>query len=239
MGSLEQGFLSNIGSLEHGYLKKYDTSCGETIFIRFDMKMLLDKQKEKVLKQHYTSIKNFEMSIDKNSFTSNYYWTIWQLELMKEDHIDEICEISKTMTSVVFNRNMLITDLSDINICSLLKWYEKYLYDFDFMKDRDILYNLLYTAEKSIIDDYKISEDIIKRKYFRRIYTFPGCWNWNWPNVSHVKYLDEIINTYGLNIDIDQVLYETHRIHLRQVVIEVENVIICVRKLGEGRDYKN
>ena len=52
-------YLREMGSLEQGFLKKYDASCGETIFIRFDMKMLLDIQKEKVLKQHYTSIKNF------------------------------------------------------------------------------------------------------------------------------------------------------------------------------------
>lgn len=239
MGSLELGFINKIGSLENAFLKRFDIPCGETVYIRFDLKMLLDKQKEKVLQLHYTSIESFEMARDRNNFSNTYYWTIGQLELMKEVHIDEICELSKTLSSITFNKTTRLDDLSDINVVSLLKWYEKYLYDFDFLKDRDILYNLLYTVEKSILDNYRLSDVIIKRKYFRRIYTFPGCWNWNWPNVSHNKYLDEIVSQYGLDIDIDQVLFETNRIHLRQVIIEVENVVICVRKLGKGQSYKH
>jgi hypothetical protein len=52
-----------------------------------------------------------------------------EMEKLKEQHIDEICELSKTMSSAKFNINMDLNDLSDLNnASSLLKWHEKYYF---------------------------------------------------------------------------------------------------------------
>jgi len=231
-----------MSKLCNGYSKTIDTSGSVTILIRYDLKVILERQRKDALKKHYDIIRIFEKINSHEGFRNVYCDIICKLEMLVEEHIEEICYNSKTLTVNIFKDQISLCDLSEVNALSLVKWYEKYLYHIDYNTNKDIIYNLLYTAEHSILNCGQISEMILKNKHLKIIIVSPRNYFWNWPIESHYEFLEKIKNrgySLGVDPDIDDVLYETNRIHLKLVIMEAENIILILRKMPDDTPIGN